>query len=152
MSRLIRCLVLMGFVVFSRASIGQHTASDRPDTPQAQAFFNRLQQLFKADNRKELAGLIEYPMLTTLNGRKTHIQNRTAFINHFDEIFDKGIRCAILESTDKDVWGNSHGFTIEYGGTIGTVWFDGFRAPNDADYIYRLMTVNNGPLNKCNEH
>ena len=81
-------------------------------------------------------------MLTTLDGKKTRIQNRTAFINHFDEIFDKGIRCAILASTDKDVWGNSHGFTLEYGGTIGTIWFDGFRAVNDADYTYRLMTVN----------
>jgi hypothetical protein len=152
MSRLIRCLVLMGFVVFSRVSIGQHTNSDRPDTPQARMFFNRLQQMLRTDDRKGLATLVEYPMLTTLDGKKTRIQNRTAFINHFDEIFDKGIRCAILASTDKDVWGNSHGFTLEYGGTIGTIWFDGFRAVNDADYTYRLMTVNNGPLNKCNEH
>jgi hypothetical protein len=152
MNKLIRSLVLTGCLAFPVISMAQHSDSDRPDTPQALAFFNHLQQMLRANDLKGLANLVEYPMITDLDGKKTRIRNRTVFLRHFNEIFDKGIRCAILESTDKDVWGNSHGFTVEYGGTIGTIWFDGFRAPNETEFTYRLMTVNNGPLNRCNTH
>jgi hypothetical protein len=150
MNKSLRILVLIGCIVFSNLLFGQHTDSNRPDTPQAQAFFNHLQQLLKANDRAGISSLIEYPLLTGLHEKKTYIRNRSEFLRHFDEIFDTGIRCAILGSTEKDVWGNSHGFTIEYGGNIGRIWFDGFRATNETDYTYRLMTVNNNSLNKCN--
>jgi hypothetical protein len=150
MNKSLRILVLIGWFVFSNLLFGQHPDSNRPDTPQAQAFFSHLQQMLKANDRAGVSNLVEYPLLTGLHGKKTYIRNRSEFLRDFNEIFDAGIRCAILGSTDKDIWGNGHGFTIEYGGNIGRIWFDGFRVPNETDYTYRLMTVNNTPLNKCN--
>jgi hypothetical protein len=150
MNKLIRTLILIGCIVCPNYLFGQSTGAIRPDTPQAQAFFSHLQQLLKANDRAGISSHVKYPLLTGLHGKKTYIRNRSEFLRHFDEIFDTGIRCAILGSTEKDVWGNSHGFTIEYGGNIGRIWFDGFRATNETDYTYRLMTVNNTPLNKCN--
>jgi hypothetical protein len=152
MSKLVCFVLLITCITPSIFSPGQQTDSERPDTPQAREFFNHLQQMLRDNDRKGIAGLVEYPMLTTLNGKKIHIPNRTIFLKDFDQVFDRGIRCAILESTDKNVWGNSHGFTIEHANTIGTIWFDGLRNSNESSYVYRLMTVNNGPLNKCDAH
>src|ERR1700739_1816234 len=53
--------------------------------------------------------------------KKAYIRNRKELPSHFDEIFDIEVRCAILNSTSKDVWGDSKGFTIDG----GDVWFDG---------------------------
>lgn len=149
MSKVQRALALAISLAISQGLSGQTTDSGRPDTPEARAFFTQLQQRFKANDRKGVADLVEYPLLITLHGKKTRIGNRTVLLSHFDEIFDAGIRCALLGSTDQDVWGNSHGFTIQYDGNIGRIWFDGFRRPNQSAYQYRLMTVNNGPLNEC---
>jgi hypothetical protein len=149
MSKVQRALALAICLAVSQRLPGQTNDSARPDTPEARAFFTQLQQRFRANDRRDIANLVEYPLLTTLHGRKTRIRNRTNLLSHFDEIFDTGIRCALLGSTDQDVWGNSHGFTIQYDGNIGRIWFDGFLGPNQSTYQYRLMTVNNGPLNKC---
>ena len=150
MNKLIRTIILIGCFAFPNLLSGQQTDSPRPITPQAQEFFNHLQQMLKADDRTGISNLVKYPLITEIHGKRVNIRNRTIFIRNFDEIFDTGIRCAILGSTEKDIWGNIHGFTIEYGGNIGSIWFDGFRASNETDYTYRLMTVNNNPSNKCN--
>lgn len=149
MSEVRRAFVFAICLTTSTISHGQAADSGRPDAPEARGFFTHLQQRLRMNDRKGIADLVEYPLLTTLDGKKTRIRNRTTLLSHFDEVFDAGIRCAVLGATDADVWGNSHGFTIQYDGNIGRIWFDGFRAPNQSAYQYRLMTVNNGPLNEC---
>jgi hypothetical protein len=149
MSKLIRIFILIGCIVCPVYLFGQSTGAIRPDTPQAQAFFNHLQQLLKANDRAGISSLVKYPLLTELHGKKTYIRNRSEFLRDFDEIFDAGIRCAILGSTEKDLWGNGQGFTVDYAGRIGTIWFDGFRAPNETSYTYKLITVNNSSMYKC---
>ena len=41
--------------------------------------------------------------------------------SRYDEIFDGGVRCAILSANRKSVWANWQGFTIGN----GEIWFDG---------------------------
>jgi hypothetical protein len=124
--------------------------SNRPDCPSAIAFFDRLQIALKNDDRRELASIVNYPLLTTLNHKKTHIRSREELLSHFDELFDAGVRCAILNSKRKEVWGNWRGFMIGR----GAVWFDGIIPPGESPdiqspdywkkYPFRIITINNG--------
>jgi len=124
--------------------------SSRPDCPAAITFFERIQTALKNDDRQTLTSMVHYPLLASLQHKETRIHNRKELLSHFDEVFDVGVRCAILNSTSKDVWGNWRGFTIDG----GDVWFDGIippgkhpdiRAPDYwTKYPFGIITVNNG--------
>jgi hypothetical protein len=134
----------------------QKDNSSRPDCPGALAFFLKLQSAFQANNRRAVAGMIEYPLLTTAHHKTVRITNERQLLAHFDEVFDAGVRCVILHSTEKDVWGNWQGFTVDG----GALWFDGIipatekADPNAPDfwtkYPFKIKTVNNGSKYRCN--
>jgi hypothetical protein len=93
--------------------------------------------------------MMRYPFLTSVNHKKVRISTPAKLLGHFDEVFDKGVRCQIANSTDGDVWGNSHGFTIK----DGAIWFDDLIPPREMvdpkapDYwtrgTFKVITVNN---------
>jgi len=100
--------------------------------------------------------MIEYPLLTTLKGKKVHIPGRAQLLAHYDEIFDTEVRCAVQKARSDDVWGNYQGFTIK----LGEIWFDaiiprGEKVNSDApdfwtNYSFKVSTVNNGsPISDC---
>jgi hypothetical protein len=123
----------------------------RPDCSQAIAFFSEFQTAFRDNDRKKVAGLIEYPLLTSLRrGKRVNTRRAVELLSHYDEIFDGGVRCAILGASAKSVWGNWKGFMIGN----GEIWFDGIIPrrekpdPNSPDfwtkYPFKVKTVNNG--------
>jgi hypothetical protein len=99
--------------------------------------------------------LVTYPVLTSINHKRLRIRNQQQLLAHFDDIFDGGVRCSILNATEKDVWGNWQGFTV--GG--GAVWFDGIiprgerRDTNAPDYWtkypFKIKTINNDAQYPC---
>jgi len=101
--------------------------------------------------------MMEYPFLTSINHRKVHISTPKKFLLHFDEIFDKGVRCEIAGASDEDVWGNWQGFTIKG----GAIWFDDIIPPGEkidikspdywAKYSFKVITVNNDSYYPCHE-
>lgn len=134
------------------AQDGNCTAKDdssRPDCPGAISFFDRIQSAFKDNDRTAIASMVRYPLLTTLNHHKVYIRNRNELLSHFDEVFDDGVRSAISNATDRDVWGNWRGFMIGN----GAVWFDAIIPrgekpdPKAADYWtkypFKIITINN---------
>jgi hypothetical protein len=128
----------------------QRDNSWRPDCPGAITFLGKLQTAFERNDRKAVASLVHYPLLTTLNSKKVHIASRDQLLTHYDEIFDAGVRCAVRNSTASDVWGNWQGFTIP----SGAIWFDGTVLPTQKDdpdapdywtkHAFKIITVNNG--------
>jgi len=124
--------------------------SSRPDCPRAIAFFSRLQNALKNDDNQMVVSMVHYPLLTSLHNKKVHIRNREELLSRFDEVFDAGVRCGILDSTSQDVWGNWQGFTIK----SGEVWFDAMIPPGEhpdvkasdywTKYPFAIITVNNG--------
>jgi hypothetical protein len=96
-----------------------------------------------------VASLVSYPVLTNLRHKRTRVRNRTQLLAHFSEVFDDGVRCSILNATEKDVWGNWRGFTVG----SGAVWFDGIIPPNEhpdinapdywTKYPFKIKTINN---------
>jgi hypothetical protein len=139
------------FVAGASCALGDAVCGDgsRPDCARAVEFYHRVKTALQSDDRKTLAGMIEYPLLARLNHRKVRVADRRELVAHFDEIFDPQVRCAILNSTERDVWGNSNGFTVGN----GAIWFDGIIPssehpnPNAPDfwtkYPFRIKTVNN---------
>lgn len=94
--------------------------------------------------------MVHYPLLTTLSHHKVYIHSRNELLSHFDEVFDEGVRSAISNATDTDVWGNWRGFMIG----SGAVWFDAIIPrgekpdPKAPDYWtkhpFKIITINNG--------
>jgi hypothetical protein len=159
----IRQLVLLAVVsawvaVSAMAQAGNCTQPDsstRPDCPGAIAFFRSFQLAFRKNDRERVASLVAYPVLTNLRHKKVRIKSRSELLAHFDEIFDGGVRCAILSATGKDVWGNWRGFTVDG----GAVCFDGMVPPGErphtqapdywTKYPFKIITINNDGQYPC---
>ena len=134
----------------------QSDTSSRADCPRALAFFRELRSALETDDRQAVAGMIAYPLLTTAHRKALRIRNERQLLAHFPQIFDHGVRCAILGATEKDVWGNWQGFTVDG----GAVWFDAIiPATENADpkepgfwtkYPFKIKTVNNASEYPCN--
>lgn len=128
----------------------QKDNSSRPDCPRAIAFFGRVQSALKRDDRRSLASMVNYPLRANLKGHRVYILNRDELLSHFDELFDDGVRSAVLKATREDVWGNWQGFMIGH----GAIWFDAIIPhgeepdPKAADYwakyLFKIITINNG--------
>jgi hypothetical protein len=156
----IGCLSLLAFISFGVA-LGQsgncalRDHPSRPDCPQAIAFFNRVHTALEKDDRETLASLISYPIRVSIGHRQTSVHDRNQFLAHFEQIFDKGVRCAVLGASEKNVWGNWQGFMV--GG--GAIWFDGIipkgerpnpGAPNYwSKYPFKIKTINNDTHYRC---
>ena len=102
-----------------------------------------------------MASLVAYPVQTSIHHKRIQIRNRTQLLAHFDEVFDEGVRCVILNGSEKDVWGNSRGFTVDG----GAVWFDGIIPPGESPdtkapdywtkYPFKIIAVNNDAYYSC---
>ena len=158
----LRCVLIASVFLVARsmaqAEEGNCTvreASYRPDCPLAISFLEKLQAALHNNDRNAVASLVHYPLLTTLHAKKVQIASRPELLAHYQEIFDSGVRCAILNATAKDVWGNWQGFMIGN----GAIWFDGIIPAtekvdtNAPDYWtkhpLRVITVNNGSAIPC---
>jgi hypothetical protein len=153
-------LVLL-LATLSSSGAAQHQdaagMADRPDYPRAVAFFHDLRAALARDDREAIADMMEYPFLTSVGHKKVHISTRAKFLQHFNEVFDNGVRCEIARATDADVWGNWQGFTID----DGAIWFDDILPrgekidPKSPEYWtrgkFQVITVNNDSYYPCSK-
>lgn len=119
-----------------------HDLATRSDCPAAIAFLAKLQDAFKSNDHAAVASLVSYPLLVTAGGKR-QVRSRAQLLAEFDHVFTASIRAAILNATDDDVWGNSHGFMIGR----GAIWFDAVAPRNAspaaaANAPMKLITVN----------
>lgn len=154
MNRLLRsATVVLLFAAFLSARA--QGDSQRPDYPRALLFFHHFRDALRQNDRKQIASLIKYPLLVQLHGKNVRIRSKAQLLAHFDGVFDSGVKCEVMSATDKEVWGNSHGFTV----SSGAIWFDDFSPPGTNDDVhapdfwtkgtFRVMTVNNGSNYPC---
>jgi hypothetical protein len=158
-TRLLGCCGLLSFVLVSvsaaRSQAPPCPEGSRPDCARAIAFFHDLRDLLVRNDQAGIAKMMEYPFLTSLHHKKIHISTPARLLEHFDEVFDEGVRCEIAKATDRDVWGNSRGFAVK----DGAIWFDdlippGEKAdPNSPDFwvkgTFKVITVNNDSYYPC---
>jgi hypothetical protein len=130
-------------------------ASPRPDCPEAIAFFRTFQAALSNNDRAKVASLVSYPVLTSLRHRRANVKSAAQLLVHYDEIFDRRVRCAILAAKAKDVWGNWRGFTVDG----GPIWFDAIipahEHPDTAGldhssrYPFKIIGINNDSDYRC---
>jgi hypothetical protein len=68
----------------------------RPDCPGAIVFFHRFQSALQSKDHQTIAAMVNYPVLTSINHKRVRIHNQQQLLAHFDDIFDAGVRCSIL--------------------------------------------------------
>lgn len=158
-AQFLRSFVVLFLALFSVSAIHPQDLScpkdGRPDCPRAVVFFHSLRAALAENNHEGVAKMMQYPFLTSINHKKVRISTPTKLLLHFDEVFDKGVRCEIAGAADQDVWGNSNGFTIK----DGAIWFDDLIPPaekidpNSPDFwnkgSFKVITVNNDAYYPC---
>ena len=150
-------LLVLVFAQQAFAKAGNCTDKDestRPDCPHAIEFFEKLQKALHDNDRKAVAAMAHYPLRAEY-GKAKSVRTKQELLAHFDEVFDAGVRCALLNAKKEDVWGNWQGFTV----ADGAVWFDALipngqkaeiKVPDSwQHYPMRLITVNHAGTHNC---
>jgi len=104
------------------AQVGNCTRTDStgPDCPGAIPFFRSFQLALRKNDRQKVASLVTYPVLTTVHHKRVRIRNRTQLLAYFDDIFDEGVRCAILSArrtTSGAIGEGSRWTAVQFGST-----------------------------------
>jgi hypothetical protein len=130
------------------AAGGCRLPNDPVDCKEALTFFHNLRAAVIANRRDVVAKMVDYPITVTIDDKPVPIKTPRSFIAHYDQIINPAERCAITQVKDSDVWGNSHGYTIDR----GAIWWEKAAGENEAksgqdiDWTkipYRLLTINN---------
>jgi hypothetical protein len=123
----------------------QATSQELREKPQALAFLHRLQNALRAQDKKQVATLIQYPLQALENGNPQMIQNQSQFLRDYDLIFTPAKIQAILQCKDSDVYyhADEGGYMIPY----AVIWFDNVPLTSGphARHAFALTTVNNDP-------
>lgn len=115
----------------------------------AKEFFEHLQSAVAANQREAVAGMVNFPLNTSLGGKRVKVRSRATFLANYDRIFDAGVLCALKNANKEDVWGRDTGFTFK----DGTVWWDAIIPPGASvsaspdfslKFPLKIISVNNG--------
>ncbi|MEL1265887.1 hypothetical protein [Pseudoxanthomonas putridarboris] len=83
--------------------------------------FDRLQQAVKADDRKAVAALVDYPLTVRPKGGPARaIHDQEAFVAHWDTIMTEEVRKAVLEQKYAELFVNWRGVMVG----SGQVWMN----------------------------
>lgn len=128
---LITCLLLAISAGMPASLMAQATAASSPCqgstvdnqgakiAKESREFLARLQAAVRANDREQIAGMVNYPLLVFSYGKKTHIRQKSSFLDNYDEIFTPPVRNAILNQTPQCLFGNANGEMVGR----GELWF-----------------------------
>ena len=144
---MVYCLALTSLAQQETGNCGKENGARRPDCEQAIRFFRQMQSAVKLDQQDKIASMTNFPLRTSLNGKRTLIRSKQQFLNDYSQIFNDAVRCAIDAAVESDVWGNYQGFMVGR----GVIWWDRIipssephPEQNRAKYPFKIITVNNG--------
>lgn len=122
----------------------------RPDGERAVAFLHQVQSALRANDSQKLAEMAQYPMLSSIHGKKVWIRTPEMFRAKYSLIFTGHTREVILGCRDSDVWGRpDDGYSIG----LGILWMDArmphgqqFPSSDSPDFwragAFKIITVN----------
>lgn len=100
-----------------------------------QNFLETLKKAVADDDRAGVAGLVDYPFKTHLDGKAVTIRDAAHFIDSYDRIVTAKIRKAVADQTYANLFANWRGIMIGN----GEVWF----SPLEASNKIRITAINN---------
>jgi hypothetical protein len=84
-------------------------------------FLQALQAAVAADDRKQVAGMVSYPLKTSIHGRAVRIRTQKQFLHNYEELLPPATRAALAAQAYGALFVNSQGVMIG----SGQVWFSG---------------------------
>lgn len=143
---MLACFAVVALAQQEAGNCGAENSARRPDCPQAIAFFRQMQSALNLDQPDKVALMINFPLHTTLNGKRTQIRSKQQLLNSYAQIFTERVRCAIDAAREADVWGNYQGFMIG----SGVIWWDRILPTSETHpeqnaekYPFKIISVNN---------
>ncbi|KHK02410.1 hypothetical protein NY78_2168 [Desulfovibrio sp. TomC] len=89
------------------------------DASQVPKFVASLQKALAADDRNAVAGLVSYPLMVSAGGQDLEVEDKAAFLRHYDRIITEAIKQNILAQRLDDIFVNKQGVMV---GSDGKVW------------------------------
>ena len=99
----------------------------------AKAFLANLQQVVKANDAKQFAALVNYPVRVIDGGHRTKVATAAELIQKYPTIMIPQLKQAILSQSPECLFGNYQGMMIG----DGQIWFD-----EQAGGAMKIITIN----------
>lgn len=124
----------------SDADVDQRIESLLGDAKPYREVLDRLQRAVAADDRKAVAGLVDYPLTIKAKGKaKKTIRNADAFVAEWDSIMTAEVRKAVLDQKYAGLSVNQYGAMLG----SGQVWINGICQDNKcAKTNVRVSAIN----------
>jgi hypothetical protein len=85
------------------------------------AFLHALQAAVAADDRKQVAAMVSYPLKAKVHGHAVSIHTTQQFLSHYDALLPPATRTLIADQTYEALFVNTQGVMIG----SGQLWFSG---------------------------
>ena len=107
------------------------------------AFFQELKDAVIRDDRKKVAGLVNYPLNVFAGGRRTVVRSRAELLRRYREVFNENVIRAVKAQEADALFANWQGVMLG----DGQIWFSGVCAGKDratpcAVKAIKVITVN----------
>ena len=99
-----------------------------------QTFFGTLQSAVAADDRQAVAGMVDYPFRTRIDGKSVTIKDASHFVASYDGIVTAKVKRAIAEQSYAKLFANGQGVMIG----DGELWFAGVGKTG----VVRIIAIN----------
>ena len=105
---------------------------------QSRAFLERLGKVVQADDERQVASMLQYPIDVHIADKKFPVHNPQEFLKNYSRIVNPSIKAAILSAkSSRCLFANSEGFMVG----DGEVWFREI-SPG----IFKVITFNLGDV------
>jgi len=107
------------------------------------AFFQQLKDSVVRDDRKAVAGLLNYPLDVFHGRRRTVVRSPVEFLKRYPEVFNENVIRAVKSQEANALFANWRGVMLGN----GQVWFSGVCAGKNrdqpcADKVIKVITIN----------
>jgi hypothetical protein len=106
--------------------------------PEVESFLSALQGAVRTDDRRQVAGLVAYPLNVTLAGQRIVIADSGQFEARYGAIVTPAVKTAIETSSVDTLFANSQGVRIGR----GEVWFGGVYPEGSNRYVLKILAIN----------
>ncbi|MEY8353920.1 hypothetical protein AALB39_11245 [Lachnospiraceae bacterium 54-53] len=131
-----------GFKFLVSLAYGMTASPDAPysmvtgsTADEVEAFAGKIKKYILEDNKKDLAGLISYPITVTMDGTVTAINTAEEFEKNYDKIITAEFRSRIADTYTKYLFTNYMGIMMEN----GALWF----SDGNGGAGLKIISINN---------
>lgn len=101
----------------------------------AERFLRGLQRAVARNERGKVAGMVDYPLRVTIDGRKRTLNRRADLLRRYDLVFNRKVRQSLARQKAGDLFVNWRGVMIG----SGEIWF----GPRPEGKTLRIIAINN---------